>query len=1121
MRRGSSSANVRWHYLPLLLVTAAFSQAFAQTTTTTAPTTITAASTTNSQTTTSETTTAATTTPLPLLTTEASGTTLTAADSAAPTTTVATESSNLEATTEGQASNEALRTSGLRRGYRFESTRNKPLANQEATPKPESGAAAKEKPEEKKIAWKFGRGGNNQEGWSVRPTPNSGYPLWKKQVASSNGGQPQADEGVDAAGKKPGDQQAYIVWSVGQGNAPNGWTLSGAQDGWAPEGAAQVNGGWNPGDATVVANGGNGGWNADGWVEEQPPSEEDNQEGGWVDDEGPQPVNANGGWVEQGVAPQQAGWVEPNGNVANGWDNGAPQTPVVNAPPQNGWAAQPNAPQTNGWSAGPPQAGNNGGGWAAPQQGGNGWAPPVATGQVQPGVQAPAAANGWNTASGQIENAGWDQNAGGWANPAANGGWNNGAQVAEGGGWNNGQQNGGWNGGLQDAGLSWKVYNEDTHTMENLDDNSGWKVIGDGGADGWKLVDENGNVEWKIENINGEWKVTSADELPTVDNSTATAVDATNATTESTNSTSEEVTATTPAPGGGWDDDKQGRYIVWKFSEDGKGEARVYGGGGGEPEVWRVGDNNQYWKETMGIKSNDNSGQVANGGWTPDGTVWQNDGVWQNAYNQGSNSWQKAAPQQNNGWQNGGASPQVTGSVWQNGGSVAPAAVSWQAGANAAPKSNGGRGWKAGTSGQQGGGNGWKQKVVRPTGPQTTTWSNSGSAPQQAGGWQNQQPQTNGAWNGGNTSPQIQGGWQNAGASNTPANVGPQGAWQNGVTSSQSSGGWTAPGTNGKKGRAKGRWRNSANGNRNPNGWQQNKLANANKNGARGSWNNGNNNAGWAQRNAGSAPSSWNNAPSPTSAPTVNGNSQNTAVWQNGGNQAGLPAGWSANGKNGQTVPYIIVIKTPEEAAAAAGQGAPTSWQNGGQGPPANAKRVKNRNKPRNNRRSSGWKMNRAGSSGWQWNPQGGREGWKWMDGWMGSGGGFGGWMSDKDTMYSGWRPTKTNGQSPAEAKSPDQRVGGAAKNNKKAGSKMVFVFGTKRNSSGGWAKPNGKKKNKQVIILDYTTAGKKAPKGEDGMKKDIESVIQALKSGKPANAPGRTVWKPAPQVTNQQQWGG
>ncbi|GIY13092.1 uncharacterized protein CEXT_713491 [Caerostris extrusa] len=158
--------------------------------------------------------------------------------------------------------------------------------------------------------------------------------------------------------------------------------------------------------------------------------------------------------------------------------------------------------------------------------------------------------------------------------------------------------------------------------------------------------------------------------------------------------------------------------------------------------------------------------------------------------------------------------------------------------------------------------------------------------------------------------------------------------------------------------------------------------------------------------------------------------------------------------------------------------------------------KVANGNKPRNNRRSSGWKMNRAGSSGWQWNPQGGSEGWKWMDGWMGSGGGFGGWMSDKDTMYSGWKPTQNNGASSTSSKSPNQRIGTAPKT-KKSGGKMVFVFGTKKNSS----------------------AGKKAPKGEDGMKKDIESVIQALKTGKPTGAQGGRAWKQAPQE-NQQQWG-
>lgn len=68
----------------------------------------------------------------PLLTTE--GTTLSSADSALPTTTVSTEISTLEGTTEGQASNEDLRASDFRGGYGFESTRNRPNANQEAEP---------------------------------------------------------------------------------------------------------------------------------------------------------------------------------------------------------------------------------------------------------------------------------------------------------------------------------------------------------------------------------------------------------------------------------------------------------------------------------------------------------------------------------------------------------------------------------------------------------------------------------------------------------------------------------------------------------------------------------------------------------------------------------------------------------------------------------------------------------------------------------------------------------------------------------------------------------------------------------------------------------------------------
>ncbi|GIX68701.1 hypothetical protein CEXT_813361 [Caerostris extrusa] len=50
---------------------------------------------------------------------------------------------------------------------------------------------------------------------------------------SFQGATPQVEQGVsDAEGKKNNDQQAYIVWNVGQGNVPNGWTLSATPDGW-------------------------------------------------------------------------------------------------------------------------------------------------------------------------------------------------------------------------------------------------------------------------------------------------------------------------------------------------------------------------------------------------------------------------------------------------------------------------------------------------------------------------------------------------------------------------------------------------------------------------------------------------------------------------------------------------------------------------------------------------------------------------------------------------------------------------------------------------------------------------------------------------------------------------
>lgn len=68
----------------------------------------------------------------PSATTE--GTTLSSADSALSATTVSTEVSTLEGTTEGQASNEDLRASDIGGGFGFESTRNRPNANQEAEP---------------------------------------------------------------------------------------------------------------------------------------------------------------------------------------------------------------------------------------------------------------------------------------------------------------------------------------------------------------------------------------------------------------------------------------------------------------------------------------------------------------------------------------------------------------------------------------------------------------------------------------------------------------------------------------------------------------------------------------------------------------------------------------------------------------------------------------------------------------------------------------------------------------------------------------------------------------------------------------------------------------------------
>ncbi|GIY13089.1 hypothetical protein CEXT_713471, partial [Caerostris extrusa] len=188
-------------------------------------------------------------------------------------------------------------------------------------------------------------------------------------------------------------------------------------DGWGPGragGAAPVVvGGWPPPDAVVEPSPGNNGWNAGGWVEEQPTDEEDTQ-GGW----------SRKGWLPKSMLKRvglhkvvhlnREGWAAPPaGNLGNGWANGPPQGPATIS------------------------RGNDGAGWIAPQQGVNGWAPQQPVRGVQP--DAPAAVNGWNAGPAQVDNSGWNQNANGWAPPAANGGWNN-APSSGGGGWNGDKQ---------------------------------------------------------------------------------------------------------------------------------------------------------------------------------------------------------------------------------------------------------------------------------------------------------------------------------------------------------------------------------------------------------------------------------------------------------------------------------------------------------------------------------------------------------------------------------------------------------------------------------------------------------------------------------------------------------
>lgn len=83
----------------------------------------------------------------------------------------------------------------------------------------ETESSTTQKPEEKKIAWKFGRAGNNQGPWSSRPSPNSGFSAWKKEVPTANAG--QTEQGDNS---KQNDQ-GYLVWNIGQGNQPGGWTI--------------------------------------------------------------------------------------------------------------------------------------------------------------------------------------------------------------------------------------------------------------------------------------------------------------------------------------------------------------------------------------------------------------------------------------------------------------------------------------------------------------------------------------------------------------------------------------------------------------------------------------------------------------------------------------------------------------------------------------------------------------------------------------------------------------------------------------------------------------------------------------------------------------------------------
>ncbi|XP_015914213.3 putative uncharacterized protein DDB_G0286901 [Parasteatoda tepidariorum] len=923
------------------------------------------------------------------------------------------------------------------------------------------------------------QGGINSGGWNAAQWTNG-----QSSVNEDSQAEYQEDENSSNDNEASGWNNAANGGWVGPVNDAGGWTNPVAQQengnippstGWAPQNTnAPVQNGASPQNSNAPVQ--------NGWAA---PNQNPVPQNGWpAPNQNPVPPNGwatvvsnnppPNSWPSQAVnVPTQNGWAPPAANAQpqNGWIPPAPNPQAQNgwppgsgAPPSNQWKTQTNAP--NAWKQAQPA--NAGAGWTQSQQPGNVWQTPPQ--QAGPAPQTPKVQPNTNVQ--------WNQNAGNsWTGPQTaakpngnSGTWNSipsGATTP----WNNGQanveawNNGGSSPGIPDPSLSWKVYNEDTQTMENLDDNLGWKVVGDGGSNGWKLVDENGNVEWKIENINGEWKVTSADEVPKQTNVTSNNTEVSNSTT-SANATAES-SSTTPSPAGGWDDAKQGRYIVWKFSEDGKGEARVYNGGNSDPDVWTIGDNNQYWKEAVAANGANNAGpwptNTKSAGTSGSSSQNNKNGSWNSGRSRQNPNKSRSGKggangntQQNNKWKNqiSGGTSQPNNGGWQTGNIASP---KQQQGNSVVPQTGTASvGWQNGNNGPQTGNPQW-QSNAPPATAHTTTWNNRGSTQQGVVSWQNQQPV--GDWSVGQNQNAAQAGWQQGGTSVA-------GAGKSNVSNDQRS-------------RARGRSKNRVRG------------------GTSKTWKPSSNN----NQNAGvSTGTTWSNANggNPNTQPSPNPwNTQAQGGIVNAGN--GLLSGWPINNNGGQNVPYIIIIKTPQVITSPGDNSNP--WASQG-----NNKQKSSRigaSKPQANRRENGsWEMNRAGSSGWQWNPQGNRDGWKWNEGWMGSGGGFGGWVKDGNSMYTSWKPTKNNGNSGSSQRPANKRVG--ANGSKKNGSKMVFVFGSKKGSKGNKNQPTSGRsgKGKQVIIIDYTT-GKKVPKTDENMKKDIETVIQALKSARPTGLKG------------------